>query len=76
MSQCCYPKTAIHNPQLVDVPCRLEDLQALNALASEALIMLQDLQQAGSAQETFDISGLLPAVLSSYDSCEKFLGWD
>ena len=63
-------------PQCAIVPCRLEDLKALNGLASAALSMLHDLQQTGSAQEAFDIMGLLPAVLSSHSSCEQFLGWD
>ena len=56
--------------------CRLEDLQALDALATEALALLQDLQEANSLLEAFDTMEILPIILGRASSCEQFLGWD
>lgn len=54
---------------------RLEDFATLDNLAKEGLALLEELQGADSAQEAFDIMGMLADVLASHGTCEQYLGW-
>lgn len=55
--------------------CRLEDFTQLDDIAKEGLVLLQELQDADSAQEVFDVMGMLADVMASHSTCEHYLGW-
>ncbi|KAK9812313.1 hypothetical protein WJX73_001476 [Symbiochloris irregularis] len=57
------------------VTLRLEDFTRVDDLAKEGLALLEELQEADSAQEAFDIMGMLATVLASHTTCEQYLGW-